>query len=109
MTTERSHAPSFPVCKLWEKTSAKGTVYLTGRLGGAKVVILPRREGDGDPADTSTHVMMFSEAAPYQPQTGQGRAQPAATRPATATAPTAQKPALDRRSKVQVEDDPVPF
>jgi hypothetical protein len=50
-----------PACRLWSKTSAKGTAYLTGRLGNLRVVILPRRDDDeGD----FTHVLMLSEAAP---------------------------------------------
>ena len=34
----------------WERTSAKGTHYMQGRLGGVKVVILPNRDYvEGDP------------------------------------------------------------
>ena len=47
--------------RLWQRTSARGTDYLTGRLGGVKVIILPRRDGEeGD----HTHVMLFAEPAP---------------------------------------------
>src|SRR3954470_11728445 len=109
MSNERpAHAPSFPAAKLWEKTSGKGTKYLSGRLGGVKIAILPRREGDGDPEDTSTHVLMFSEATPYQPREGQGRGQQAAAaQPSAPQAQPARKPASDRQRKVQVEDDAV--
>jgi hypothetical protein len=30
--------------RLWERTSAKGTRYMSGRLGGVTVVILPNRD-----------------------------------------------------------------
>lgn len=47
-------------CRLWRKVSARGTEYLTGRLGGVKVTILPKREGaEGD----HSHVMFFGEPA----------------------------------------------
>lgn len=53
--------PMLTAAKLWRRTSAKGTDYLAGRLGGVKVVILPRRDGEeGD----HTHVMLFAEPAP---------------------------------------------
>ncbi|TVQ32333.1 MAG: hypothetical protein EA356_13475 [Geminicoccaceae bacterium] len=45
--------------RLWRKTSAKGTDYLTGRLGGVRVLVMPKR--DGDDGDHS-HVLMFADA-----------------------------------------------
>ena len=46
---------------LWAKTSAKGGRYLTGRLGGVKVLILANRErqSDNDPS----HILYFVEGA----------------------------------------------
>jgi hypothetical protein len=45
--------------RLWRKTSAKGVDYLTGRLGGVRVLVMPRREGDdGD----HSHVLLFADA-----------------------------------------------
>src|SRR5690349_5693922 len=45
---------------LWAKTSNSGKRYLTGRLGGVKVLILENRDrqGDNDP----THNLFFVEA-----------------------------------------------
>ena len=45
------HAPSIRLTRLYEKTSAKGNVYLVGRIGGAKIAILKSREAaeDGSP------------------------------------------------------------
>ncbi|MBU8540002.1 hypothetical protein [Falsiroseomonas tokyonensis] len=47
-------------CRLWRKVSDRGTEYLTGRLGGVKVTILPKREGaEGD----HSHTLVFAEPA----------------------------------------------
>lgn len=45
---------------LWAKTSAAGKDYLTGRLGGLRVLIMPNRDKatDADP----THVLLIGEA-----------------------------------------------
>ncbi|MFC0389484.1 hypothetical protein [Muricoccus vinaceus] len=49
----RSDAPTtgksgalLPAYRLYRKTSAKGAPYLTGRLGGVRVLVMPKREGD---------------------------------------------------------------
>jgi hypothetical protein len=55
------NGPMLPAARLWQRTSAKGTAYLTGRLGGVKVVILPRRD---DEQGDHTHVMLFAAPAP---------------------------------------------
>ena len=50
-----------PATRLWRRKSAKGVDYLAGRLGGLRVLIMPRREGEeGD----HSHVMLFAEAPP---------------------------------------------
>ena len=50
---------------LWAKTSAAGREYLTGRLGGLRVLIMPNRDKttDADP----THVMLIGEAGERKP------------------------------------------
>jgi hypothetical protein len=55
---------------LWAKTSAKGGRYLTGRLGGVKVLILANRDRQSD--DEPSHHLFFVEA-PDRRQGGQGR------------------------------------
>ncbi|MBU8541604.1 hypothetical protein [Falsiroseomonas tokyonensis] len=66
--TQFQNSGLLEACRLWRKVSAKGTEYLTGRLGGVKVTILPRRaDAEGD----HTHVMFFSE--PSKRQEGGGR------------------------------------
>jgi hypothetical protein len=48
-----------PAARLWSRTSARGADYLAGRLGGVRVLVMPRREGeDGD----HSHVLFFAEA-----------------------------------------------
>ena len=48
--------------KLWRRTSAKGTDYFAGRLGGVKVLVMENRPRHGD--DDATHVLLFAEAPP---------------------------------------------
>ena len=54
------YGPSITACRLWEKTSGKGTTYITGRMGNVRITILPNRDRktDADP----THVLLFGEA-----------------------------------------------
>jgi hypothetical protein len=61
-----TYAPSFTAAKLYRKTSAKGSTYYVGRLGGAKVTLLKSNET----AENGDEVwsLMLSEAAPYQPK-----------------------------------------
>ncbi len=53
-------SPLLPACRLFKKTSAHGGGYLTGRLGGLRVLVMPKRGGDeGD----HTHTLLIGEAA----------------------------------------------
>jgi hypothetical protein len=49
--------PLLPFARLWEKTSGKGTTYMVGRLGLAKLVLFPVREeqSDGHTHETLHH------------------------------------------------------
>jgi hypothetical protein len=49
--------------RLWRRTSARGVDYLAGRLGGLKIIVMPRR--DSEPGDHS-HTLMFAEAPQRQ-------------------------------------------
>ncbi|GGG34038.1 hypothetical protein GCM10010964_22470 [Caldovatus sediminis] len=64
-TPSRSGGAMLPAAKLWRRVSGRGIEYLAGRLGGVRVLILPKR--DGEPGDHS-HVLLFAEA----PQRGEG-------------------------------------
>jgi hypothetical protein len=51
--------PMLVACKLYPRTSGAGRPYLVGRLGGLRILILPRREGE---AGEHSHVLMLAEA-----------------------------------------------
>jgi hypothetical protein len=63
------YGPSLTACKLWAKTSAKGVQYFTGRMGGLRVTILPNRDKTSD--TDASHVMLFGEAAAWDPTKAQ--------------------------------------
>jgi hypothetical protein len=44
MTTTPKPSPMLKAAPLWAKTSVKGGQYLTGRLGGVKVLVLENRD-----------------------------------------------------------------
>jgi hypothetical protein len=48
MSNGNDYPPSIPLCRLYERTSRKGTHYLTGRLGATKIVILKSNDTTGD-------------------------------------------------------------
>ncbi|TPG49558.1 hypothetical protein EAH89_21350 [Roseomonas nepalensis] len=48
-----------PACRLYRKASAKGAPYLMGRLGGLRVLILPKRDGE---EGEHTHNLLLAEA-----------------------------------------------
>ena len=60
MTTQPKPAPLIKAAPLWAKSSAKGGQYLTGRLGGMKVLILENRDRKTD--DDPSHHLFFVEA-----------------------------------------------
>jgi hypothetical protein len=41
-------APLTKLTGIWQKTSSKGVAYVTGRLGAAKLVILPNQDKQTD-------------------------------------------------------------
>ena len=58
-----NNSPNSPMLKaagLWQKTSVKGGQYITGRLGGVKVLILENRDRQSD--DDPSHTLFFVEA-----------------------------------------------
>src|SRR4051812_50193420 len=56
----QKNSPMLKVAPLWAKSSVKGGQYLTGRLGGVKVLILENRERQTD--DDPSHHLFFAEA-----------------------------------------------
>src|SRR3954454_21795275 len=67
-----SNGPMLKAAGLWQKTSVKGGQYLTGRLGGLKVLILENRERKTE--DDPSHSLFFVEA-PDRRQGGAERPQ----------------------------------
>ncbi len=91
-------SPLLQAARLWEKTSGRGTRYMSGRLGGVKIVILPNRDYvEGDPANGHTHTLFFQDGSTSAP------------RPVAAPAEQRGPPRkADRRDQL-IEDDVVPF
>jgi hypothetical protein len=87
--------------RLWERTSGKGTRYMSGRLGGVKVVILPNKDFvEGDPANGHTHILFFTDGTPTQPRPSEH---------ATAEPRERSRKAAAPGNRQQIEDDLVPF
>jgi len=94
-------SPLLQAARLWERTSGKGTRYMSGRLGGVKVVILPNRDfTEGDPANSHTHVLFFQDGSSTAPR-------PADRAPAAEPRERSRKATPGNRE--QIEDDLVPF
>jgi hypothetical protein len=92
-------SPLLNAARLWERTSAKGTRYMSGRLGGVKVVIMPNRDFvEDDPANSHTHILYFQDGSTSAPR-------PAAN--ATAEKHEARPRQAPRGGPI--DDDPVPF
>ena len=103
--TERG-APLQPLARLWMKTSGRGTEYFVGRLGLAKLVLLPNTERQGD--DDATHVL-FVTAPNEAGQRPGAPAQAGASQPAPRAYVRRRRVASSNRDKVQINDDAVPF
>ena len=68
----QKNSPMLKAAGLWAKSSVKGGQYLTGRLGGVKVLILENRDRQSD--DDPSHHLFFAEA-PERRQGGPQAAQ----------------------------------
>src|SRR3954449_12945878 len=79
MSSTASNAPKPPAlikaAPLWAKSSVKGGQYLTGRLGGLKVLVMENRDRQSD--DDPSHHLFFVEA----PDRRQGAAERPQERP----------------------------
>ncbi len=85
--------------RLWERTSAKGTRYMSGRLGGVKVLIMPNRDHVADdPANSHTHTLFFADGTPAQPRP-----------PERAPAESHERPRKGDVRDQLIDDDVVPF
>jgi hypothetical protein len=99
MSGNASNEAMLKAAGLWAKSSVKGGQYLTGRLGGMKVLILENsdRQNDDDPS----HHLFFVEA-PDRRQGSQGRPQERSDGQRAAETPrTPQTPPQAQRSGFQ--------
>jgi hypothetical protein len=60
MSGNTNNSPMLKAAGLWSKTSVKGGQYLTGRLGGVKVLVMENRDRKSD--DDPSHHLFFVEA-----------------------------------------------
>jgi hypothetical protein len=93
------YGPSLKAFRLYKKTSAKGTVYFSGRSGNLKIVVLKSK----DTADDGTEIwdVLYSQAQ-ERPRESQSSYASRSPEPATRQEPA--KPYVDREMK-----DEIPF
>jgi hypothetical protein len=92
-----ANSPMLKATGLWAKSSVKGGQYLTGRLGGVKVLILENRDRQSD--DDPSHHLFFVEA-PDRRQLAQERSGSVG---APQTPQTSQRPSDERRRSFQAQ------
>jgi hypothetical protein len=96
MSGNASNGPMLRAAGLWAKTSVKGGQYLTGRLGGLKVLVMENRDrkSDDDPH-------LFFVEAPDRRQGGQQATQERSGGPGAP--PTGQRLSDERRRSFQAQ------
>jgi hypothetical protein len=102
MSGNTNNGPMLKATGLWQKTSVKGGQYLTGRLGGVKVLVMENRDRKTD--DDPSHTLFVAEAPDRRQERGDG-----ARAPQTPT--TSQTPSQPQRSAFQAQaplDDDAP-
>jgi hypothetical protein len=98
------------VTGLWERTSANGNRYLSGRIAGAKVLILENRDRQSD--QDPTHTLFFTEAGERPAGDGNGRrfqtSENVSGQPHHRPAQRRERP-VDPARQEPLPDDPLPF
>lgn len=92
------YGPSIKVCRVYEKVSAKGNTYFTGRWGSARINILKSRET----ADDGTPIWEVLLQEVPATQTTESRRTPREKAEAPAQPQESWHPSIP-------DDDPVPF
>lgn len=64
--SSKSYPPSIEIAKLYKRRSARGTEYLVGRLGLAKLVVLPTGETTDDGAEVFKVLMQQAPPKPVE-------------------------------------------
>ena len=113
MSGNPNNSPMLKAAGLWPKTSAKGGQYLTGRLGGVKVLVLENRDRHSD--DDPSHILYFTEAPDRRqdvgerPQESSDGQRGAGTPQTPQTPPAAHRPSLPgHRTGIPGHRDRVP-
>jgi len=105
MTTTPKPSPMLKAAPLWAKTSVKGGQYLTGRLGGVKVLVLENRDRQND--DDPSHHLFFAEGQPGQGAEEHGGGERAPYSPRTPqTPPAAHRSGFQGHAGVVGDDMP---
>ena len=60
MNSNSNSGPLIKAAGLWQKTSVKGGQYLTGRMGGLRVLVMENRDRKSD--DDPSHHLLVAEA-----------------------------------------------
>jgi hypothetical protein len=92
MSGNSNNGPMIKATGLWQKTSVKGGQYLTGRLGGLKVLIMENRDQKTD--DDPSHHLFVAEAPDRRQERGDVARAPQ-------TLQTSQRPPEPHRSGFQ--------
>jgi hypothetical protein len=92
-----NHPPSFPLTRLFRKKSEKGNTYFTGRLAGARLVLLKSNDTSDDGGEIWT--LLISEASKRDNEAAQ-RQEPPSGQTERPAARSWQKP---------LDDDAIPF
>jgi hypothetical protein len=98
--------PLLKAAGLWAKSSVKGGQYLTGRLGGVKVLILENRERQSD--DDPSHHLFFAEAPDRRQGAGERAQERSGGAGATHPPRTPQAPSAAPRGSFPGHRDRVP-
>jgi hypothetical protein len=101
-----SNGPMLKAAGLWAKTSVKGGQYLTGRLGGVKVLILENRDRQSD--DDPSHNLFFVEAPDRRQGAGERPQERSDEQGGAGTPRTPQTPSAAHRSGFPGHRDRVP-
>lgn len=106
-----NYGPSITALKLYERTSAKGNVYLSGRWGGLRVAVMKSK--DVSDSGDAIWTMRLSEVTQQQREAaGAERATKLGLESEPGSAKRDyQRPPAERRTGLAVEgvDDEIPF
>ena len=105
MSGNTNNSPMLKAAGLWAKSSVKGGQYLTGRLGGLKVVILENRDRQSD--DDPSHHLFVTEAAERPRERSEGQRAPNPPR-TPQTQPQAHRASFQAQAPLDADLDDAP-